>query len=277
LVLVANQSVERVRSYYQARGESEWHRLALPFDGAIERELHRRTLERLLPAGARVLDLGGGPGRWTIWLADRGHTVVLADLSPAMLEIARREIAAAGVEDCVDAVVEADARDLSRWPAESFDAVLALGPFYHLVAAADRVRAARECRRVLRPRGWLFAAVMPRYVSLIQQVLTWGSRATTATRTALRDGRYRAAEASAFTEAYLFRAEEVAPFFEGQGFQTERLVASEGFLALVQDQVAELQERDEAAYETLLEMAADTAADPSILGLSAHLLYVGRA
>ena len=100
-------SIEHIRGYYEARGESEWHRLALPFDGALEWELHRRTFERLLPAGARVLDLGGGPGRWTLWLAERGHRVVLADLSPRMLDIARREVAAAKVADWVEAIVEA--------------------------------------------------------------------------------------------------------------------------------------------------------------------------
>src|SRR5207302_1495211 len=152
-------SIERVRRYYEARGESEWHRLALPFDGAIEKELHRRTFEHYLPSGSRVLDLGGGPGRWTIWLAGRGHRVVLVDLSRGLLEIARREVAIAGVGDLVEAIVEADARDLSRWPAGSFDAVLALGPFYHLVDAEDRRRAARECRRVLRSAGRLFATV----------------------------------------------------------------------------------------------------------------------
>jgi ubiquinone/menaquinone biosynthesis C-methylase UbiE len=273
---MANQSIDRIRAYYEARGESEWHRLALPFDGAIERELQGRTLERSLPPGARVLDLGGGPGRWTIWLAERGHRVVLADLSPGMLEIARREIAAAHVDDRVEAIVEADARDLSGWPAETFDAVLALGPFYHLVDAGDRERAAAECRRVLRPGGRLFAAVMPRYAWLIEQLLTWGSKAAPAGQGVVREGRLSAAGPAAFTEAYLFRPEEVAPFFEARGFKTELLVASEGFLALVQEQVAELQERDEAAYESLLDMAAETAADPSILGLSGHLLYVGR-
>jgi ubiquinone/menaquinone biosynthesis C-methylase UbiE len=60
-----------VRAYYDARGESEWYRLENPYEGAIEQELHRRAFEELLPPGARVLDLGGGPGRWTIWLARR--------------------------------------------------------------------------------------------------------------------------------------------------------------------------------------------------------------
>jgi ubiquinone/menaquinone biosynthesis C-methylase UbiE len=275
---VADQSIERVRDYYEARGESEWHRLALPFDGAIEREVHRRTFERWLPAPpARVLDLGGGPGRWTIWLAERGHRVVLADLSPRMLEIAHREIAEAHVEDGVEDVLEADARDLSRWPSESFAAVVALGPYYHLVSSADRERAAAECRRVLHPGGRLFATVMPRYACAIQQLLNSGSGAIPRAGAVLREGTHRPAEAGALTEAFLFRTEDVAPFFEARGFQTEALVASEGFLALVQQQVAELRERDEAAYEALLEIAAEAAGDPSILGLSGHLLYVGRA
>ena len=143
-------SIQRVRGYYEARGESEWHRLALPFDGAIEKELHRRTFEHYLPSGSRVLDLGGGPGRWTIWLAGRGHRVVLADLSRGLLEIARREVAIAGVGDLVEAIVEADARDLSRWPAGSFDAVLALGPFYHLVDA-DVLAGLEAPQEVARP------------------------------------------------------------------------------------------------------------------------------
>jgi ubiquinone/menaquinone biosynthesis C-methylase UbiE len=270
------EGIERVRAYYESRGESEWHRLALPFDGAIEWELHRRTFERFLPPGARVLDLGGGPGRWTVWLAQRGHRVVLADLSPAMLEIARREIAAAGVSDRVDAIAEADARDLARWPRESFGAVVALGPFYHLVAAADRERAARECRRVLDPGGWLFATVMPRYGWLVQQLLVRGSEGIRRAEAILDDGVCRGA-AGSLADAYLFRPEEVAPFFEAHGFRTEALLASQGFLALVQEQVAELQERDEAAHAALLDMAAATAADPSIHGVAGHLLYVGTA
>jgi SAM-dependent methyltransferase len=270
------EGIERVRAYYEARGDSEWHRLALPFDGAIEWELHRRTFEQLLPAGARVLDLGGGPGRWTVWLAERGHQVVLADLSPAMLEIARREIAAAGVSERVEAIVGADARDLAEWQSESFDAVVALGPFYHLVAAGDRERAAQECRRVIAPGGRLFATVMPRYGWLVQQLLVRGSAGIPQAQAILRDGVHRG-EGGTLADGYLFRPDEVAPFFEAHGFRTERLLASQGFLALIQEQVAELQERDPAAHAALLEIAAATAADPSIHGVAGHLLYVGTA
>jgi ubiquinone/menaquinone biosynthesis C-methylase UbiE len=264
-----------VRAYYDARGESEWHRLDNPYEGVIEWELHRRAFEELLPPGGRVLDLGGGPGRWTIWLARRGHQVVLADLSPRMLEIARRELAEAGVEP--DAVLEVDARDLSRFSAGEFDAVLSLGPFYHLVSAADRELAASEVHRVLQPGGLLLATVMTRHSWVLGVLLESGSLRLPDVERALEEGVYRNGEPGRFTEAYLHRPAEVAPFFEASGFETVRLMASQSFLQLVQEQVADLHERDALAYEALLDIAHAAATDPSILGISGHLLYAGRA
>jgi len=245
-----------------------------PYEGAIEQELHRRAFEELLPAGARVLDLGGGPGRWTIWLARRGHRVVLADLSPGLLEIARRELAEAGVE--AEAILEVDARDLGRFSAGEFDAVLALGPFYHLVAAADRERAAREAHRVLRLGGLLLATVMTRYSWLLGVLLEAGSRRLPELRRALEDGIYRNDEPGRFTEAYLYRPWDVVPFFEASSFETVRVMASQSFLYLAQEQVAELHERDAEAYSALLDIAYQAATDPSILGSSGHILYAGR-
>jgi SAM-dependent methyltransferase len=246
-----------------------------PYEGAIEQELHRRAFDQLLPADARVLDLGGGPGRWTIWLARRGHQVVLADVSPRQLEIARRELAKAGIEP--EAVLEVDARDLGRFTAGEFDAVLALGPFYHLVTAADRELAAREAHRVLRPGGVLLATVMTRYSWLLGVLLEGGSRRLPDVRRLLEDGVYRNDEPGRFTEAYLYRPAEVVPFFESSGFETTRVMASQSFLYLAQEEVAELHERDGEAYAALLDIAYQAATDPSILGIAGHILYAGRA
>ena len=68
-------------------------------------------------------------------------------------------------------IVEADARDLSRWPDASFDAVLSLGPFYHLPVPKDREKAAAEMQRILQPGGRAFVALTPRYTFLRGEVL----------------------------------------------------------------------------------------------------------
>jgi SAM-dependent methyltransferase len=275
---------EAVRAYYAGFAEQEWQRLERPDDGAVEFALHTRFLSRWLPPvppgsphASRVLDLGGGPGRYAIWLARQGYHVVLGDLSPGLLAVARERIAAAAVGGFVEDILELDATDLSSLPDASFDAVLALGPFYHLPAAEDRDRAAREIQRVLRPHGILFAAVMPRYARLLATVLEQGAAAFPETvRRLLEEGRYDDERPARFTGAYLFRPEEIDPFFTRHGFSTLALLASQGLLGLVQADVAALRRRDPRAYELLLDVAEATAGDPSILGLAVHVLYVGR-
>src|SRR4051812_27451465 len=87
-------SRDDVRAYYDQFGEREWSRLERPEDGALEFAIHCRAIAGHLPEGARVLDIGGGPGRYALWLADQGHRVVLADLSPELLAFARARMAA---------------------------------------------------------------------------------------------------------------------------------------------------------------------------------------
>lgn len=270
-----------VQNFYDTFAEREWARLDRPDDGVIERELHRRAfLEFLPPAPCRILDIGGGPGRWTLWLAEQGYQVTLADLSPRLIEIAQTYIAEApeSVQANIEAVRVADARDLSAFASESFDAMLSLGPFYHLTDTKDREAAAQEVARVLRSGGRLFAAVMPRLFFLLAVAFErerTGSFASVADAI-LKEGVYHDTRPGRFSGAYLFHPQEVAPFFERFGFQTMRLIASQGMLATVQTEVAALAQNDPEAYAQLLDIAYENAADPSILGLAAHLLYIAE-
>ena len=104
----------------------------------MEYAVTRKMLSKYLKPNSRILDIGGGPGRYAIWLAKHGHRVVLADLSPQLLSIARAKLDEAGVSASVEEIIEADACDLSHWQDDSFDAVLSLGPFYHLPGESDR-------------------------------------------------------------------------------------------------------------------------------------------
>jgi S-adenosylmethionine-dependent methyltransferase len=268
---------DAIRAYYEGYAEHEWERLDRDDDGVLEFTINSRTIAAHLPSGATVLDIGGGPGRYAHWLAARGHRVTLADLSPALLAIARiRNSAGSPLAE----IVETDARDLRRWGAGSFDAALALGPFYHLTEAADRERAAAELARVIRPGGLLFAALMPRLAFLRRTIADPTERRHLAApefvARIVADGVFVNDEPGRFTGGYGFRPEEIAPFFAAHGFTQLTLLASESAAADLQPQLAELARTDPAAYAATLDMLLSVAAETSILGMASHLLYVGR-
>lgn len=271
---------DRIRKYYLADPVREWERLADAGGGAIEFEVTRRLIERHIPGPARVLDVGGGPGRYTVYMADRGRTVVLADLVPELLDVARQQIAAAGVGANVEEVVVADACDLSRWDSASFDGVLALGPFYHLTEAGRREAAAREIARVLKRGGVVLAAFMPRLVFLRRLMLVPQERHRLRdhefVRGVLDDGVFRNDNPGRFDEGYGARPEEISPFFERFGFESLGLVAPEGIAPVAYSELSDMASSDPESYAAAIDVLEMTSSEPSILGAASHLLYIGR-
>lgn len=106
-----------------------------------------------------MLDVGGASGVYATWLTEQGHRVLLVDPVPRHVATAR----AKGVE-----AVVGDARALDE-PDNSHDVVLLLGPLYHLIDRAERVRALAEARRVT--RGLVIAAAISRWSSLWEGLL----------------------------------------------------------------------------------------------------------
>jgi len=274
-----NINSEAVRNYYGTFDENEWNRLTWP-EGAIEFAVTTHTLKRHLPQDGRVLDIGGGPGRYSIWLAQRGYRIVLADISPNLLDIARAKIAEASVQPQIEEMVTCDACDLSRFGDNSFDGVLCLGPFYHLIEPADRERAVSELVRVLKPNGIAFVAFMPIY-SFLRRTLALKDERQHLAQPAfvsrlMNEGVFLNDVSGRFNAGYGVRPNEVAPFMEQHGLRTMELLADTGFVAAHTEQLAELRESDPMAYEMVMEIIVNTAGDSSLLGASIHLLYVGR-
>jgi SAM-dependent methyltransferase len=274
-------SHEAARRYYASLGQREWARLEAPADGVVEFAVNRHVIARYLSAGARVLDIGGGPGRYTVWLAQSGYRVVLADLSAELLAIARQRVAELDPPSraSVEGIVEADACDLGLWGSESFDGALCLGPFYHLPDAGDRHRAAAELARVVRPGGVILVALMPRY-ALLRRTLWLHDERHRITQPGwvarlLDDGVFENDVAGRFTYGYGARPEEIGPFFAAHGFELQTLLSSEGITVGLQDVLPELI-ADEKLFEPVLKLVLESAADPGLLGLASHLLYVGR-
>jgi SAM-dependent methyltransferase len=273
-----NDDKDDVRRYYAAFGEREWSRLASP-EGQIEFAVTTHALSKYLPPSGRILDIGGATGRYTIWLAQRGYVVALADLSPELLRIARAKIADAGCGANVESIQECDACSLSRFGDGWFDAVVCLGPFYHLTSEADRKKAQAELLRVLKPGGTAFVALMPIYGFLGRTLATKAERRHFTdpefVRRLMDEGVFINDVPGSFSQGFGVRPLAVAPMFAGAGFTTVTVMADTGFAVADAHHLAELAKSDPAAHQVAMDLIIATASDPSLLGGAQHILYVG--
>ena len=113
--------------------------------------------------------MGGGPGRYSCWLASIGYEVHLIDPVPLHLEQAR-DASAAQPSHPLASVSEGDARQLDRGD-RSIDLILLMGPLYHLTTREQRLEALREVRRVLKDGGVLIATAVNRFALLIDGLM----------------------------------------------------------------------------------------------------------
>lgn len=151
-------NTEKVESYYSQF--DEWKRLEEP-EGKLEFDIVMSLLNRHIPKGSRVLDLGGGPGRYTVELSNLGYKMSLADLSPHLIEIAKEKIACQGKKRNIESIEVCNALDLSKYQNDSFDALLLFGPLYHLTSQDEILTCLSEVARLLKPKGLLFAIFIP--------------------------------------------------------------------------------------------------------------------
>jgi S-adenosylmethionine-dependent methyltransferase len=88
---------DNVRAYYDQAAEREWNRLMTT--SQIEYFITLKVINDVIDGrkGLRILDLGGGPGRYAIELSKQGHEVILVDLSEGNLELATKKADDAGV------------------------------------------------------------------------------------------------------------------------------------------------------------------------------------
>lgn len=260
-----------VEKFYDSNPLKEWERLDRH---RTEFALTMKALQEYLPpAPCNVLDNGGGPGRYAIALTQKGYRVTLLDLSQANLDFAAKM--ASHVNITIDQRLHGNALSLEGMDDASFNAVLMLGPLYHLVSAEDRNQAIREAGRVLKPGGVLFAAFISRYGVFMDASVKYPQ--TVYEKRDLweqiwRDG-FNPPPHDGFTDAYFAMPAEVVPLMEAQGFSTLNMLGLEGIVSGHEDAVNAL---NGDAWEYWVNLNYAYAKDPALHAASAHLLYIGR-
>jgi SAM-dependent methyltransferase len=252
-------------------------RLSQSAVGQLEFARTCEVLAQVLPSPpARVLDVGGGPGRYATVLAGDGYEVTV--IEPVARHVEQAHQAARRAPAPFEAR-QGDARHLDVED-DTVDAVLLMGPLYHLDADGRR-RAFSESARVLRPGGVLVAAAISRFASLLDGLRRgWlgDAQFSAIIEHDLATGEHRNPDPVGrphwFTTAWFHRPEELHAEVQAAGFTVDGVLAVEGPLWLLGD----LEQRwaDEAERDRLLAAIRAVESEPSMLGTSAHLLATAR-
>ena len=269
------QLSDEILSFY--RQTQEANRLIASVKGQLEFLRTQEIVTRYLPPSpAVVLDIGGGSGPYACWLAKAGYEVHLVDPVDLHVEQAK-EASNEQREHPIASISLGDARAL-RFSSMSADAVLLLGPLYHLIDKSDRLLALSEAHRVLRNGGVMVAAGISRFASMLDSFFEDRFRTPVhmdIVQNDLETGYHRNPTESLkyFTDAYLHRPEAFGSEVVEAGFQHQATLAVEGPAWLFRS--VESYWTDPEQRAVVLDLIRKVEAEPSLLGMSAHILAIG--
>jgi S-adenosylmethionine-dependent methyltransferase len=266
-----SDDVSDISAYYNSDPEREHYRLERH---QLEYDLTWRYLEQYLPAHGSILEIGAATGRYTLELAKRGYPLTAVDLSTSLLEECRKSIIANGFESQVR-FVAADARHLGEETNRGFDAVLLMGPLYHLIAEADRKLALKEAFDRLREGGILFSSFISRFGimgDLVRDLPGW-IEDKAGVRSLLERGHRPDEYPRGGFRGYFARVSEIAPLHEAIGFETLTVAGVEPGISADDESYNRLQGKQRQLW---LDLFYEMSTEESILGASRHLLYIGR-
>ena len=266
------ESIETVRQHYNADPDMEWRRLEHNY---FEFLLTTYMMDKYVRPGDSILDIGGGPGQYSIHYAKKGCSVTLAELSEGNVALARQKAAEAGVPLPAYAV---NCLELDKLGLGQFDHVFLMGPLYHLQEEADRVEAVNAALRHLKPGGKLYVSFIQAFSGVIYDLQHGGLLCDDAVNPAcaqLLDNLERGEDyvGPGFTAVCFHHLRGILPFMERFPLNKLHLFPQEGFLA---PNKLELMERSEEEIARWLELAKRYLEMPEFLSWGEHIMYIGE-
>ncbi|WP_010135910.1 class I SAM-dependent methyltransferase [Ochrovirga pacifica] len=244
--------------------------------GIFEFERIKQLISRYLKKDTiTVIDVGGGTGKYSEWLAKKGHHVVLVEPINKHLALAQKR------SDKLKnkfTVVKGAAQQLEI-KSNTADLVLLHGPLYHLQKEQDRLEAIAEAKRVLKKGGIVLAFAINHAASTVAGLMQGllhkkpffdmcKQELTTGIHTPPSEYPWLLAE------AYYHKPSQLKKEFLSQNFQIESLVAVEGIIWLDKDYFTNM--LDSKKNKTLTELLQITEANEELLAYSPHMLLVAK-
>ena len=275
MTIKASQLQKNVARHYNSDVTFDYEAIRLTEYAPIEFGLTKRYLDKIIPDRAVVADIGVGTGHYAELLAKKDCTLYLIDLSQRLLEATRTRLQKCNCDRQIIATYNISATDLEPLPPATCDAVLLLGPLYHLCSVEERQRAVAEAIRILKPNGIIFAAGINRlayfreqFRSHCQQVLPRQNFY----QQFLENGNADPVNIPPLGYAHLTTSEEFLQLFAAS-FEQITFIGVESFTAPFPTAGNNLSDSELEAWIDLVEATGTTVEG---LGMSDHFLYIGQ-
>ncbi|MBU5437362.1 class I SAM-dependent methyltransferase [Tissierella sp. MSJ-40] len=258
--------MDEIQRWYDEKYD-EWERLERH---KIEFDITTRYLDEYLSGeNLEIFDIGGGPGRYSIYLAEKGHKVSLLDLSKRNIEVAKEKSEERGIS--LEAYIHGNALELEKYE-QKYDVILLMGPLYHLIKESDRKTAVENALRLLKPNGIIVASFISNYAP-IQDYLKelYPIESVDELLGYLKDGKNEGDKG--FTTAYFTDYKEARDLMNSFGL-TEIIFA--GVENILGSKEREINMLEECEYRKWLEIGYQLSQDENLMGTSEHFLYIGR-
>ncbi|WP_281819764.1 class I SAM-dependent methyltransferase [Vallitalea longa] len=258
-----------VKNYYNDNAELEWNRLGNPYTN-IEFRSSMYLIEKYFPETGYILDIGSGPGRYSLELLKKGYKLSLLDISNNELDIARDKIKEAGLSSegyhCKSAL------ELDSFEDESFDGILLMGPLYHLHEEKDRMKVLKDTYRILKKDG----------VGLISYINTWGALKAGVSEfpeifenieyfQKYVNGDLKLSCLEGFTESYFTIPSLALAEVKKAGFKIVSYAGVESFLSGLKAQINELYKNMPEVYENFMASAVKCCEMPQYRDATEHI------
>jgi len=266
-------SIQEVKEYYDGNPQAEWDRLE---EHPLEFIFTTYKIDPYICEGDSVLDIGGGPGRYSIYYAKKKCDLTLIDLSDGNIELAEQKSIEHGVSfrricgNCLDL----DSMDLG-----TFDHVFLMGPLYHLTDNNDRVKAVKLALKKLKPGGILYCSFILDFAGIIYDLKNGPgflpADLANPSISKLIDSIVSGTlyTGPAFTSACLLNQRQIEPFMTPFGLEKLHFFGQEGILALNENQLKEFPPEE---YDLWIETAKRFLDLPEFMAFSEHAMYIGR-
>lgn len=263
-----DETLKTIQDYYNANVENEWNRIA----GRPEFLLTCRMLDRYIKPGDVILDIGGGPGRYSLYLAQKGCDVTLLDLSPENTKFAAERAIERGL---TIKTISGDAREADKLALGQYDHVLLMGPMYHLLEEQDRITAINASLCLLKPSGIIFISFLNMFSGIIYYMkhLPNISDDPGCDEYVKKVVAGKSFGSDAFTKAFFMDLRDVLPFMAQFPLEKLHYFGQEGVTAPCE---INIMSQDNEAINMWLDLSESLWEREEFLNYSEHLMYVGR-